>query len=154
MMVASPHLRLGPAPQECAMPKVTQPQDVLTIREMCEAFDVTPRTLRFYEQKELLFPIRDGQKRLFTRRDRGRLKLILRGKRFGFALEDIRQLLDLYDRGDQQEEQLKRTYALARDRLAQMEQQRDELNEAIAELQSQLQWGAEVISAFRRPAAE
>ncbi len=136
------------------MPKVTQPQDVLTIREMCEAFDVTPRTLRFYEQKELLFPIRDGQKRLFTRRDRGRLKLILRGKRFGFALEDIRQLLDLYDRGDQQEEQLTRTYALARDRLTQMEQQRDELNEAIAELQSQLQWGAEVISAFRRPAAE
>lgn len=136
------------------MPKVTQPQDVLTIREMCEAFDVTPRTLRFYEQKELLFPIRDGQKRLFTRRDRGRLKLILRGKRFGFALEDIRQLLDLYDRGDQQEEQLTRTYALARDRLAQMEQQRDELNEAIAELKSQLEWGAEVISAFRRPAAE
>lgn len=136
------------------MPKATQPQDVLTIREMCEAFDVTPRTLRFYEQKELLFPIRDGQKRLFTRRDRGRLKLILRGKRFGFALEDIRQLLDLYDRGDQQEEQLKRTYALARERLAQMEQQRDELNEAIAELKSQLEWGAEVISAFRRPAAE
>lgn len=136
------------------MPKVPQPQDVLTIREMCEAFDVTPRTLRFYEQKELLFPIRDGQKRLFTRRDRGRLKLILRGKRFGFALEDIRQLLDLYDRGDQQEEQLTRTYALARDRLAQMERQRDELNEAIAELKSQLEWGAEVISAFRRPAAE
>jgi DNA-binding transcriptional MerR regulator len=136
------------------MPKVTIPDDVMTIRDMCEAFDVTPRTLRFYEQKELLFPIRDGQKRLFTRRDRGRLKLILRGKRFGFALEDIRQLLDLYDRGDAQEEQLTRTYALARDRLAQMEQQRDELNEAIAELKSQLEWGAEVISAFRRPAAE
>lgn len=136
------------------MPKATIPDDVMTIRDMCEAFDVTPRTLRFYEQKELLFPIRDGQKRLFTRRDRGRLKLILRGKRFGFALEDIRQLLDLYDRGDAQEEQLTRTYALARDRLAQMEQQRDELNEAIAELKSQLEWGAEVISAFRRPAAE
>lgn len=136
------------------MPRLPQPQDVMTIRDMCEAFDVTPRTLRFYEQKELLFPIRDGQKRLFTRRDRGRLKLILRGKRFGFALEDIRQLLDLYDRGDKQEEQLTRTYALARDRLAQMERQRDELNEAIAELKSQLEWGAEVISAFRRPAAE
>ena len=136
------------------MPKVTIPDDVMTIRDMCEAFDVTPRTLRFYEQKELLFPIRDGQKRLFTRRDRGRLKLILRGKRFGFALEDIRQLLDLYDRGDAQEEQLTRTYALARDRLAQMEQQRDELNEASAVLKGQLEWGAEVISAFRRPAAE
>ncbi|MDX5358144.1 MAG: MerR family DNA-binding transcriptional regulator [Rhodobacterales bacterium] len=130
------------------------PQDVLTIREMCEAFDVTPRTLRFYESKELLFPIRDGQRRLFTRRDRGRLKLILRGKRFGFALEEIRQLLDLYDRGDQQEEQLKRTYEIARERLAQMVRQRDELNEAITELQSQLEWGAEVIASFRRPAAE
>lgn len=59
-------------------------EDTLTIRQMCDAFDVTPRTLRFYEAKELLFPIRDGQKRLFTRRDRARLKLILRGKRFGF----------------------------------------------------------------------
>ena len=136
------------------MPRPTQPQDLLTIREMCEAFDVTPRTLRFYEQKELLFPLRDGQKRLFTRRDRGRLKLILRGKRFGFALEEIRQLLDLYDRGDQQEEQLKRTYDIARERLAQMERQRDELNEAIAELRGQLEWGAEVIASFRRPAAE
>jgi hypothetical protein len=57
----------------------------MTIREMCDAFDVTPRTLRFYESKELLFPRRDGQKRLFTRRDRARLKLILRGKRFGFS---------------------------------------------------------------------
>ncbi|MFC0278581.1 MerR family DNA-binding transcriptional regulator [Falsigemmobacter intermedius] len=126
----------------------------MTIREMCDAFDVTPRTLRFYEAKELLFPIRDGQKRLFTRRDRGRLKLILRGKRFGFALEEIRQLLDLYDRGDQQEEQLTRTYKIAHERLADMERQRDELNVAIAELKSQLEWGAELLASFRRPAAE
>ena len=81
----------------------------MTIREMCDSFDVTPRTLRFYEAKELLFPVRQGQKRLFTRRDRARLKLILRGKRFGFSLEEIRQLLDLYDMGDQQNTQLRRT---------------------------------------------
>ncbi len=136
------------------MPQSITAKDLLSIREMCDAFEVTPRTLRFYEQKELLFPIRDGQKRLFTRRDRGRLKLILRGKRFGFALEEIRQLLDLYDRGDQQEEQLKRTYDIARDRLAQMEQQRDELNEAITELRGQLEWGADIIASFRRTAAE
>jgi DNA-binding transcriptional MerR regulator len=128
--------------------------DLMTIRQMCDAFDVTPRTLRFYEAKELIFPIREGQKRLYTRRDRGRLKLILRGKRFGFALEEMRQLLNLYDRGDQQEEQLKRTYAAARERLAQMEQQRDELNEAIEELRAQLEQGAELIAAFRKPAAE
>ncbi len=136
------------------MPQSITAKDLRSIREMCDAFEVTPRTLRFYEQKELLFPIRDGQKRLFTRRDRGRLKLILRGKRFGFALEEIRQLLDLYDRGDQQEEQLKRTYDIARDRLAQMEQQRDELNEAITELRGQLEWGADIIASFRRTAAE
>ncbi|WP_417628306.1 MerR family transcriptional regulator [Pararhodobacter aggregans] len=128
-------------------------QELLTIREMCEAFDVTPRTLRFYESKELISPIRDGQKRLYTRRDRGRLTLILRGKRFGFALEEMRQLLNLYDRGDQKGEQLKRTVVAARERLAQMEQQRDELTEAIDELRSQLEAGAEMLAAFR-PAAE
>ena len=103
----------------------------------------------------MLFPIRDGQKRLFTRRDRARLKLILRGKRFGFSLEEIRQLLDLYDQGDQQEEQLRRTYAVARARLAQMEHQRAELDEAIAELKGQLAWGDSMLASFQsRDAAE
>ena len=119
-----------------------------TIREMCEEFDVTPRTLRFYEAKELLFPIRDGQKRLFTVRDCARMKLILRGKRFGFSLEDIRQLLDLYDMGDQQHTQYKRTYDLALGRLSEMEAQRAELDEAIDDLKSQLAWGKQMIDAL------
>ncbi len=112
--------------------------DTITIRQMCDAFEVTPRTLRFYEQKELLFPIRDGQRRLFTRRDRARLKLILRGKRFGFSLEEIRQLLDLYYVGDQQATQLTRTIDIARDRLTDMERQRAELDVAIHDLKSQM----------------
>ena len=62
----------------------------MTIREMCDTFDVTPRTLRFYEAKELLFPERQGQKRLFTKRDRARLKLIIRGKRFGFRRPTVK----------------------------------------------------------------
>jgi DNA-binding transcriptional MerR regulator len=128
--------------------------DAMTISDMCTAFDVTPRTLRFYEAKELLSPIREGTRRLFTKRDRARLTLILRGKRFGFSLEDIRQLLDLYDRDGSQETQLTRTYEVARARLTQMERQRDELNEAIAELQGQLVWGAEVLASFRKAAAE
>jgi len=128
--------------------------DVMTISDMCSAFDVTPRTLRFYEAKELLSPVRVGTRRLFTRRDRARLTLILRGKRFGFSLEDIRQLLDLYDRDGSQEIQLARTYDVARARLAQMEQQRTELDEAIAELKGQLVWGAEVLANFRKAAAE
>jgi DNA-binding transcriptional MerR regulator len=128
-------------------------QDLMTIRAMCDAYDVTPRTLRFYEAKELLFPIREGTKRLFTRRDRARLKLILRGKRFGFSLEDIRQLLDMYDRDGSSEAQTRATCDLARLRLAQMEQQRAELDEAIAELAAQLAQGSAPLKDFRRDAA-
>ena len=116
--------------------------ETLNIRQMCDAFDVTPRTLRFYEAKELLFPIREGQKRLFTKRDRARLKLILRGKRFGFSLEEIRQLLDLYHMDDGQEAQLSKTYVLAESHLADMEAQKAELEEAIGELKEQMAWGA------------
>ena len=126
----------------------------MTIREMCNSFGVTPRTLRFYEQKELLFPIREGTRRLFTRRDRARLTLILRGKRFGFALEDIRQLLDMYDQDGHQEAQLSRTCEIARDRLTVMERQRADLDDAIAELKEQLIWAEEVLAPFRRVAAE
>ncbi len=82
--------------------------------------------------------LRDGSKRLFTRRDRARLTLILRGKRFGFSLEDIRQTLDLYDRDGSNEAQRKRTCELARDRLAVMEAQRAELEMAIADLRAEL----------------
>ncbi len=125
----------------------------LTIREMCESFDVTPRTLRFYESKELLFPIRDGQKRLFTRRDQARLKLILQGKRFGFSLEEIRQLLELYDMGDHQRTQLKRTYALGLERLNKMIAQRDELTVAVGELEAQLDWVSRKISQLEHASA-
>ena len=121
-------------------------EKTMTIREMCDAFDVTPRTLRFYEAKELLFPIREGQKRLFTRRDRPRLKLILRGKRFGFSLEEIRQLLDLYHMGDQQQTQLTRTYELAQKRLDDLIRQRDELNAAITDLPEQMKWSEKIIA--------
>ncbi len=123
-------------------------EDLMTIREMCDSYEVTPRTLRFYEAKELLFPIRDGQKRLFTKRDRARLKLILRGKRFGFSLEEIRQLLDLYHIGDQQHTQLTRTYQIAQERLADMESRREELTEAIDDLKNQLKWGEKILNAL------
>jgi DNA-binding transcriptional MerR regulator len=114
---------------------------MMTIREMCDAFDVTPRTLRFYEAKELLFPVRDGTRRLFTRKCRARLKLVLRGKRFGFSLEEVRQLLDLYEMGDQGATQLARTYELAARHLAEMEARRTELEQAISELKAEMAWG-------------
>jgi DNA-binding transcriptional MerR regulator len=109
-----------------------------SIGAMCAEFGVTPRTLRFYETLGLLSPLRRGRRRLYTRRCAGRLSLILRGKRFGFSLEDIRQLLDLYDLGDQQVTQLARTCALGGERLAAMRAQRAELDLAIADLERQL----------------
>lgn len=128
--------------------------ETLTIREMCDAFDVTPRTLRFYEAKELLSPIRLGTRRLFTKADRARLRLILRGKRFGFSLEDIRQLLAMYEPDGSNQAQMLRTYDLAKERLAQMEAQRAELDLAIADLKTQLAEGERIIAAFRPSAAE
>jgi DNA-binding transcriptional MerR regulator len=125
--------------------------ETMTIRQMCDAFSVTPRTLRFYESKELLFPIREGQKRLFTRRDRARLKLILRGKRFGFSLEEIRQLLDLYDTGDQQYTQFVRTFEVAQARLADLIAQREELDATIEELKEQLKWGEDMLASMKKP---
>lgn len=126
------------------------PEQTMTIREMCDTYDVTPRTLRFYEAKELLFPIREGQKRLFTKRDRARLKLILRGKRFGFTLEELRQLLDLYELDDQQETQLAETYDIAKRHLAEMEDQKAELESAIEDLKQQMEWGREHLEKLRK----
>lgn len=125
---------------------------LLTIREMCDAFEVTPRTLRFYEAKELLSPLRHGAKRLYDRKDRARLKLILRGKRFGFSLEEIRQVLNLYERDGSNLAQMERTYDLALDRLRVMEAQRDELEIAIRELKAELEAGAGMIAGTRKAA--
>lgn len=123
--------------------------DYMTIRQMCDAFGVTARTLRFYEAKELIAPLRDGQKRLYSNRDRARLTLILRGKRFGFSLESIRQLLDLYYIGDQQLTQMERTHEVALERLAELERQRDELVETVNDLKKHIAWGEEVIAQTR-----
>ena len=110
-------------------------EKTFSIGELCAEFDVTPRTLRFYEQRELLSPIREGQKRIFTARDRARLKLILRGKRFGFSLESIRQWLELYDLGDSQVTQLTTWLEHATQQMDTLREQRDELQDAMTELQ-------------------
>lgn len=127
-------------------------EDKMTIRQMCDAHGVTPRTLRFYEAKELLFPERRGTQRLFSRTDRARLKLILRGKRFGFSLEHIRQLLAMYDRKGSNVAQLTAAHELAAERLRQMEAQRAELDVAIAELKVEMEAGAARIASLRTAA--
>ena len=128
-------------------------KDTMTIREMCDSYGVTARTLRFYESKELLAPLREGQKRLFTRRDQARLKLILRGKRFGFPLEEIRQLLDLYNVGDQQQTQYRITMERARRHLKNLRKQREELDEAIEDLAGQIAWGARMLATMEQEEA-
>ena len=109
-------------------------EGAMTIRQMCDQFDITPRTLRFYEARELIFPERRGQHRLYSRADRARVTLILRGKRFGFSLEQIRQLLELYDPAERNRTQTEATLVPARERLSDMIRQRDELGTAIIEL--------------------
>ena len=126
--------------------------ETLSIREMCDTYQVTARTLRFYEAKELLSPIRAGSRRLYTKQDRARLQLILRGKRFGFSLEDIRQVLDMYNRNGSNQAQLARTFDLGQLRLAQMKAQRDELSIAIAELETELNSAGAALAAFRSAA--
>lgn len=106
-------------------------QQVFTIRDLAREFGVTARTLRFYEEKELLAPQRQGQERLYSRRDRARLKLVLMGKRVGFSLEEIRSMLDLYDLGDGRVTQLKVSYARFNERVERLKQQRAEIDEAI-----------------------
>ena len=128
-------------------------EKLMTIRQMCEAFGVTPRTLRFYEARELIFPERRGQHRLYDRRDRARLTLILRGKRFGFSLEQIRQLLELYQPGGANRTQIAATIGIARERLSDMETQYAELSEAIADLRQQLADAEDRLAAAPRDAS-
>lgn len=122
----------------------------MNIREMCEEFNVTPRTLRFYEAKELIFPVRTGQRRSYTHQDRGRLKLILQGKRFGFSLEDIRQLLNLYNLGDQRYTQYLQTIEKSKERLKAMISQKDELSEAIEDLKAHLIQGEHELKKLKK----
>jgi DNA-binding transcriptional MerR regulator len=132
------------------MTQTVRATDLWPIGDMTAAFDVTARTLRFYEAEDLLRPIRRGTARLYSPRDRARLKLILRGKRFGFSLSEIRELLDLYDLGDGQATQLAATRERAMEKLAAMERQRADLDDAIADLRGQI---AEIDRMLRQKSA-
>lgn len=108
-------------------------EDRLSFKDMCARFDVTPRTLRYYEYIELLSPIREGRSRFYTARDQARMTLILRGRRWGFSLEEIRQWLQLYEEHGS-EQQMKVLIGYATDKLAELEEQRAQLDETIGEL--------------------
>lgn len=107
----------------------------LTFKEMCARFDVTPRTLRYYEYIELLSPAREGRSRLYSPREVARMKLILRGRRFGFSLEEIRQWLEMYEeKGTKGQYEVWIEYAARQ--LDVLTRQRDELDETITELRN------------------
>ena len=108
--------------------------DRLTFKEMCAEFDVTPRTLRYYEYIELLQPHREGRSRFYGPRERARMKLIMRGRKFGFALEDIRQWLLIYEK-EGPEAQMRTRVTMADGQLQELAEQRAQLDEAMAELQ-------------------
>jgi DNA-binding transcriptional MerR regulator len=107
----------------------------LSFKEMCEKFDVTPRTLRYYEYIELLQPEREGRSRFYTPREVARMTLILRGRRWGFALEDIRQWLLIYEQ-EGTKSQLQSWVELADRQLVELETQKTQLEESIAELKA------------------
>ncbi|MER5171693.1 MerR family DNA-binding transcriptional regulator [Thioclava sp. GXIMD2076] len=108
---------------------------MLNLKEMCAKFDVTPRTLRYYEYIELLAPMREGRKRFYGPREVARMTIILRGKRFGFSLEELRQWLEIYDT-DGTDEQRRVFLELSERQLVVLEQQRSELDKTIDELRN------------------
>ena len=107
---------------------------VFTIGELATEFGVTTRTIRFYEDQGLLAPKRQGRNRVYDRRDRTRLKLALRGKRLGFALSEIREILDLFDSPQGEEQQLIRYLEALDNHRTQLEQQRRDLQDSLDEL--------------------
>ena len=121
-----------PAPASTAVDE--RVQETWTIREIADEFEVTHRTVRHYEDLGLITPERRGTVRIYHRRDRTRLALILRGKRLGFPLEEIRTIIDLYDRPRGKASQLEYVLDQIDERRADLEQRRRDLEDAITEL--------------------
>ena len=105
-----------------------------SIGELAREFDVTPRAIRFYESEGLVAPRRDGQRRIYTPRDRTRLKLTLRGKRLGLSLSEIRSLIDMYEPGADQRPQLERFLTVLEAHRATLERQREDLDAQLTEI--------------------
>lgn len=113
-----------------------RPARTYTIRQLCLEFKCTPRALRFYEDKGLLTPARDGMNRVYSYRDRARLQLILRGKRVGLSLSEIGEILDLYEVDESGAQQAAKSLKKFQERIVALEQQKKDIDDAIAQLQS------------------
>ena len=111
--------------------ELRRPERTFTIRQLCLEFKATPRALRFYEDKGLLSPARQGFNRVYSYKDRARLQLILRGKRVGLSLAEIREILDAYHKEDGGAAQMAKSLVKYRERIVALEQQRVDIDEAI-----------------------
>jgi DNA-binding transcriptional MerR regulator len=107
-----------------------------SISELAREFDITPRAIRFYEDQGLLAPRRDGQRRIYSPRDRTRLKLTLRGKRLGLTLSEIRDLIDMYEPGRDERPQLERFLAVLEAHKASLLRQLDDIEAQLSEIQA------------------
>ena len=121
-------------------------QRTYTISQLSREFDVTPRALRFYEDKGLLSPTRSGMKRIYSVRDRARLKIVLSGRKVGFSLNDLREVLDLYDLDDNQRAQLRAAHKKHKQQIEVLNQQRLEIEESLAALHEGVAWIEEKLS--------
>lgn len=122
------------APKPVRAPRGGRDPALKGIHEVAEQLGITQRALRFYEDKGLIEPQRIGTMRAYSRREIGRVQLILRGKRLGFTIREIKEFLDLYEADPQHIEQMNRLIMRVRERLADLEQQRKALDETVAEL--------------------
>ncbi|MDP3852965.1 MerR family DNA-binding transcriptional regulator [Phenylobacterium sp.] len=113
-----------------------RPNRTFSIRQLCLEFKCTPRALRFYEDKGLLAPARDGMNRVYSYKDRARLQLILRGKRVGLALAEIGEILDLYELDDGGAAQNAKSLTKFRERIVALEAQRHDIDQAISQLRA------------------
>lgn len=126
------------------------PSRTFTIRQLSKEFGVTARALRFYEDKGMINPERRGQTRIYSARDRARLKLILRGKRLGFSLMEIHEILELYNPKDQGAAQMRATVVKYRKQIDTLKKQREDIDAAIADMIEGCGWLEEQITALDR----
>ena len=128
-------------------------EDLVRIGEMAKKYGVTLRTLRFYEDKGLLNPKRDGATRLYTRRDKARLKLILLGRKVGFSLRDVKQMMDLYDPTGSNTKQLRLALDKSEKQLARLQKQRSLIDDAITELTGSMSAVRQMLAERSTPAS-
>jgi len=129
----------------------TEERVSFSITELAEEFGVTSRTIRFYEDKGLINPAREGTTRVYSRKDRGRLKIILRGRRLGFSLQDIKKMLDMYSPESGAKDQLTFTLQKCEEQLAKLNIQRADINEAISELEDGIRQLKDYLSTGGKP---